>query len=151
MPSLHRGEDHIHAGIGILGGGREIGGEQSKPAAGVAGGEFAHLVDGAAELIGGAAEGDVGGKGGLTDEAGAVLVEADGPGVVVVGGGPHHAVGDQQAHGRAGGQHIPVPVDAGDHPLSLTFQVFRHAGQGELVQHLVAVGYGGYHILIGCV
>ena len=148
---VHRGEDHVHAGVGVLSGGGKVRGEQGQPAAGVAGGDFADFVDSAAQLIGGAAEGDVGGEGGLTNEGGAVLVEADGPGVVVVGGGPYYAVSDQQAHRGAGGEHIPVSVDAGDHPLSLILQTFCHAGQGEPVQHLAAVSHGGHHVLVGSI
>ena len=146
---LHGGENHVHPGLAVLGGVGKVRGQQGQAAAAVAAGHLAHLVDAAAEVEGRAAQGHRHGQPVLGDEGGAVVIEADGPGAAVVAGGPHHPVGDHQAGGRAGGEHIPVPVEAGDHPLALALQLLGHAGEGHPVGDLGAVGHGGGHVGTG--
>ena len=146
---LHGGENHVHPGLAVLGGVGKVRGQQGQAAAAVAAGHLAHLVDAAAEIEGRAAQGHRHGQPVLGDEGGAVVIEADGPGAAVVAGGPHHPVGDHQAGGRAGGEHIPVPVEAGDHPLALALQLLGHAGEGHPVGDLGAVGHGGGHVGTG--
>ena len=146
---LHRSEDHVHPRLAVLGRVSKVRGQQGQTAAAVTAGHLAHLVDAAAEVESSAAQSHRHGQPILGNEGGTVLIKADGPIAAVVAGSPHHAIGDDDAHRRAGGEDIPVPVKARDHPLALALQLLGHAGKGYPVGNLGAVGHSWGHISAG--
>ena len=146
---IHRGQNHIYPRLGVLGGSGEVVGQQGQAAHSGTVRQLSHLIDAAAQLYGLPSEGHGDRQPVAGDESGAVGVEADGPGVVVVACGPHNPVGHHQSGGRAGGEHIPVAVQAGHHPFALALQGLGHAGQGYPVGNLGAVGHRGHYAGVG--
>ena len=146
---IHRGQNHIYPRLGVLGGSGEVVGQQGQAAHSGTVRQLSYLIDAAAQLYGLPSEGHGDRQPVAGDESGAVGVEADGPGVVVVACGPHNPVGHHQSGGRAGGEHIPVAVQAGHHPFALALQGLGHAGQGHPVGNLGAVGHRGHYAGVG--